>query len=59
MLRLLVGRDAYDAALTLYFDRHDGQACTIEDWLQVFQDVTNSDLSQFQALVIPRPARRS
>jgi len=48
MLRLLVGRDAYDAALTLYFDRHDGQACTIEDWLQVFQDVTNSDLSQFK-----------
>ncbi len=48
MLRLLVGRDAYDAALALYFDRHDGQACTIEDWLQVFQDVTNSDLSQFK-----------
>src|SRR6056297_2660571 len=28
MLSLLVGRDAYDAALALYFDRHDGQACT-------------------------------
>ena len=48
MLRLLVGSEAYDAALQLYFDRHDGQACTIEDWLQVFQDVTERDLSQFK-----------
>ncbi|MDG4648083.1 aminopeptidase N [Roseibacterium sp. SDUM158017] len=48
MLRLLVGADAYRAALDLYFRRHDGQACTIEDWLQVFEDVTLSDLSQFK-----------
>ncbi|MBF9036635.1 aminopeptidase N [Rhodobacterales bacterium HKCCE2091] len=48
MLRLIVGPEAYDAALTLYFDRHDGQACTIEDWLQVFEDVTMRDLSQFK-----------
>jgi aminopeptidase N len=48
MLRLLVGPEAYDTALTLYFDRHDGQACTIEDWLQVFQDATGRDLSQFK-----------
>jgi aminopeptidase N len=48
MLHLLMGPAAYRAALDLYFERHDGQACTIEDWLQVFQDVTNSDLSQFK-----------
>ena len=48
MLRTLVGPDAYDAALTLYFDRHDGQACTIEDWIQVFEDSTGRDLSQFK-----------
>jgi aminopeptidase N len=48
MLKLLVGDDAYDAALNLYFDRHDGQACTIEDWIQVFEDVTHRDLSQFK-----------
>ncbi|MEP2642009.1 aminopeptidase N [Roseobacter sp.] len=48
MLRRLVGKQAYDAALTLYFDRHDGQACTIEDWLQVFEDATGRDLSQFK-----------
>ncbi|MCU4653841.1 aminopeptidase N [Roseibacterium sp. SDUM158016] len=48
MLRQLVGPDAYRAALDLYFERHDGQACTIEDWLRVFEDVTQSDLSQFK-----------
>ena len=48
MLKRLVGDDAYYKALDLYFDRHDGQACTIEDWLQVFEDSTGRDLSQFK-----------
>ncbi|SEN87098.1 aminopeptidase N [Palleronia pelagia] len=48
ILKRLVGEDAYDRALTLYFDRHDGQACTIEDWLTVFEDATGRDLSQFK-----------
>ncbi|QBX99814.1 aminopeptidase N [Rhodophyticola sp. CCM32] len=48
MLRLIVGPDGYDQALQLYFDRHDGQACTIEDWLAVFEDATGRDLSQFK-----------
>ena len=48
MLRCLVGADAYAKALDLYFDRHDGQACTIEDWLAVFEDSTGRDLSQFK-----------
>ena len=48
MLRTIVGPEAYDAALTLYFDRHDGQACTIEDWLTVFEDSTGRDLQAFK-----------
>ena len=48
MLRTLVGAEAYSKALDLYFDRHDGQACTIEDWLQVFEDATGEDLAQFK-----------
>ena len=48
MLRILVGDTAYKTALDLYFDRHDGQACTIEDWLQVFTDTTAQDFSQFK-----------
>ncbi|WP_223428384.1 aminopeptidase N [Tateyamaria pelophila] len=48
MLHTLVGTKAYAAALDLYFERHDGQACTIEDWLTVFEDSTGRDLSQFK-----------
>ncbi|MFW2586699.1 aminopeptidase N [Sagittula sp. SSi028] len=48
MLKLLVGDEAYYKALDLYFDRHDGDAATIEDWLQVFEDSTGRDLSQFK-----------
>ncbi|MBT9382559.1 aminopeptidase N [Pseudooceanicola sp. CBS1P-1] len=48
MLKLLVGDEAYFKALDLYFTRHDGQACTIEDWLKVFEDATGRDLTQFK-----------
>jgi aminopeptidase N len=47
MLKRLVGDDAYAKALDLYFDRHDGQAATIEDWLKVFADATGRDMTQF------------
>ncbi len=47
MLRRLVGAEDYRKALDLYFARHDGQACTIEDWLKVFEDATGRDLAQF------------
>ena len=48
MLKTLVGDQAYYKALALYFQRHDGDAATIEDWLQVFEDSTGRDLSQFK-----------
>ncbi|SDX96942.1 aminopeptidase N [Citreimonas salinaria] len=48
MLKRLVGDEAYAKALDLYFDRHDGDAATIEDWLRVFEDATGRDLSQFK-----------
>ncbi|WP_293449635.1 aminopeptidase N [Planktotalea sp.] len=48
MLKLLVGDKAYAKALDLYFTRHDGQACTIEGWLQVFEDVTGRNLKRFK-----------
>ncbi|WP_458790097.1 aminopeptidase N [Yoonia sp. MH D7] len=47
MLKRIVGDDAYGAACTLYFDRHDGEAATIDDWLAAFEDVTGRDLTQF------------
>ncbi|GIT92306.1 aminopeptidase N [Jannaschia pagri] len=48
MLRRLVGDAGYAAGCALYFERHDGQACTIEDWLACFEEATGRDLSQFK-----------
>ena len=48
MLKRLVGDGAYDDALRLYFDRHDGEAATIEDWLACFEVAAGRDLGQFQ-----------
>jgi len=47
MLRTLVGPEGYRKALDLYFQRHDGQACTIEQFRQCFEDASGRDLSQF------------
>ncbi len=48
MLKRLVGDEGYARALDLYFERHDGEATTIEAWLKVFEDATGRDLSQFK-----------
>ncbi|MFL2811256.1 MAG: aminopeptidase N [Paracoccaceae bacterium] len=48
MLHRLVGSYAYKETLNLYFERHDGDACTIEDWLNVFQDYNKINLDQFK-----------
>ncbi|WP_300516969.1 aminopeptidase N [Aliiroseovarius sp.] len=48
MLHTLVGQEDYDRALELYFDRHDGEAATIQDWVRVFEDATGRDLTQFK-----------
>ncbi|MBZ9674824.1 aminopeptidase N [Mesorhizobium sp. ES1-1] len=47
MIRTILGSDAFRAGMDLYFERHDGQAATIEDFLQVFEDASGRDLSQF------------
>ncbi len=48
MLKRLVGDADYARALDLYFDRHDGQAATIEDSLKVCADVPGRDRTQFK-----------
>lgn len=48
MLQTLLGPDGFRAAMDLYFERHDGQACTIEDWIKVFEDASGRDLGQFK-----------
>ena len=44
MLHKLVGPKAYKETLNLYFERHDGEACTIDEWIKVFEDYNKIDL---------------
>src|SRR3954451_14849550 len=48
MLKTLVGEDGYRKATDLYFERHDGQAATVEDWVKCFEETSGRDLGQFR-----------
>jgi aminopeptidase N len=47
MIRTILGAADFRRGMDLYFERHDGDAATIEDFLKVFEDVSGRDLSQF------------
>jgi len=48
MLRRMIGNDKFREGMDLYFERHDGQAVTIEDYYACFEAVTGQDLSAFR-----------
>src|SRR5665213_2118891 len=48
MLKTLVGDEGYRKTTDLYFERHDGQAATVEDWVKCFEDACGRDLKQFR-----------
>jgi aminopeptidase N len=48
MLKTLVGDEGYRKATDLYFQRHDGEAATVEDWVKCFEDSSGRDLTQFR-----------
>src|SRR5262249_34225827 len=47
MIKTLLGADIFRAGMDLYFTRHDGQAVTVEQFVQCFADVSGRDFSQF------------
>ncbi|MCB4768891.1 aminopeptidase N [Ancylobacter sp. Lp-2] len=47
MLKTLLGPDGFRNGMDLYFERHDGEAATIEDFLACFADATGTDLGHF------------
>ncbi len=47
MLSNLVGREAFRRGSDLYFERFDGQAVTIEDFVDCMAEASGQDLSQF------------
>ena len=47
MVYTLIGADAFRRGLDLYFERHDGQAVTTEDFLAAMADASGQNLDQF------------
>jgi aminopeptidase N len=47
MIRALLGAETFRKGMDLYFTRHDGEAATVEQFVQCFADVSGRDMTQF------------
>jgi aminopeptidase N len=48
MMRTMAGPERFRAGTDLYFDRHDGEAATCEDFVSAIEDGARLDLTQFR-----------
>jgi aminopeptidase N len=48
MMHTLLGADGFRAGMDLYFERHDGQAVTTEEFVKAMEDANGEDLTQFR-----------
>lgn len=47
MIATILGEQKFRAGMDLYFERHDGEAATVEDFVTCFEDAGGIDLTQF------------
>jgi aminopeptidase N len=47
MLKTLLGPGGFRKGMDLYFERHDGHAATVDQFIQCFADANGTDLTQF------------
>lgn len=48
MMRSMAGEEAFRKGTDLYFERHDGEAATCEDFVRAIEDGAGLDLEQFR-----------
>ena len=48
MIHTLLGAEAFRKGSDLYFERHDGQAVTCDDFVKAMEDASGIDLTQFK-----------
>lgn len=48
MIHTLLGKDNFRKGMDLYFERHDGQAVTTQDFVRAMSDASGVDLEQFK-----------
>ncbi|HEY3800846.1 MAG TPA: aminopeptidase N [Caulobacteraceae bacterium] len=49
MLKTMIGAEMFRAGMDLYFERWDGQATTVEEFIKCFAEVSDKDLTPFFA----------
>lgn len=49
MQHTLLGAEGFRKGMDLYFDRHDGQAVTIDDFVAAMEDANGVDFTQFKS----------
>ena len=47
MVQTLLGKDKFRAGMDLYFARHDGEAATVDQFIQCFADASGDDMTRF------------
>ncbi len=47
MIATILGEEGFRKGTDLYFERHDGDAATVEDFVKCFEDACGRDLTQF------------
>ncbi len=47
MIATIVGKKGFRKGMDLYFERHDGEAARVEDFLSAFEDANDISLEQF------------
>ncbi len=48
MIQTLLGREAFRRGMDLYFERHDGEAATVEEFITCFENASGTSLAQFR-----------
>jgi aminopeptidase N len=48
MIQTLLGREAFRRGMNLYFERHDGDAATVEEFITCFENASGTSLAQFR-----------
>lgn len=48
MIHQILGREGFRQGMDLYFERHDGQAVTTDDFVQCMEEANHTDLKQFR-----------
>ncbi len=48
MIQTLLGEEGFRKGSDLYFERHDGQAVTVDDFVKAMEDANGANLTQFK-----------